>query len=198
MNFTMLFLYILSLPAFLLSSDFPHLVKADDGAYISFCSSSYPTNKTLLPSGLYKDIVDSMPICCVDVFVYNTQLKKYFTVVRKEAPAKGIRWLPGGRLCKGEGFFECAQRKCLDEVGIIIEPLAILGVYSTLYPDSAWDCPTHTVNIAIFALTDQQEAYLNQDHKNGQWISIEETLGNDYLNAIYDQSKKYLLKLNQA
>jgi colanic acid biosynthesis protein WcaH len=141
----------------------------------------------------YAQVVQDLPICCVDIFVYNPNLKSYFLVLRKQKPVQGIWWYPGGRLFKGESFFECAQRKCKQEAGLDIEPVIVLDSYSTIFPDSEWNCQTHTINIAVFALCVQNELPdLDGNHEQWQWQPIDKWPEHPYLHDIYLRVLKYI------
>ena len=52
-------------------------------------------------------------------------------VQRATEPVKGVWWLPGGRIYKGETFFDAAIRKTKEETGLRGKPIQILGVYNT-------------------------------------------------------------------
>jgi ADP-ribose pyrophosphatase YjhB (NUDIX family) len=84
-------------------------------------------------------------------------------VFRSSEPVKGVWWLPGGRLLKGETFFAAAQRKAREETGLTnVSCIQILGVWNTFFPTSNWDNETdkgtQTVNpIVLVELNDVDE-----------------------------------------
>ncbi len=64
----------------------------------------------------YNEIIFLIPIVCVDVaIVYDN---KVLLIKRRDEPAKGEWWLPGGRLYKGETLTDCALRKAKEETGL--------------------------------------------------------------------------------
>lgn len=142
----------------------------------------------------YAQAVAQLPIVCVDVFVLNEVKNEYFLVYRKNKPAQNSFCLPGGRLYKGETFLECAYRKCFEEAGLKIDPKRIIYTYSAIFPDSAWDCPTHTVSIVVFATCDSQNinSTLDHDHENSKWVSIYDPADNEYIEAIRKKSLEAL------
>ena len=99
----------------------------------------------------YGDAVRQLPICCVDVFLYNPFNKTYLLVLRKDPPAKNVWWIPGGRLYKGESFFDCSIRKCKEEIGLDVTPVKNIDAIATIFPDSMWETQTHTVNFVVLA-----------------------------------------------
>ncbi len=78
--------------------------------------------RKFLPSDLYGKMVRDCIVCCVDCLAvrYNplTERDECLLVERAAEPAKGIWWLPGGRLLKGETFFAGAIRKAKEETGL--------------------------------------------------------------------------------
>lgn len=140
--------------------------------HIMYCD--HPEVVGLLEASTYKSAVQQLPIACVDIFLYNSLLKAYLLVYRKNAPAKEMWWMPGGRIYKGESFFEAAQRKCWDEVKVKVIPLAQLGTYSTIFPDSEWGCQTHTINTVVLAiLSSENHPEVNLDHADYEWRSLQ-------------------------
>jgi ADP-ribose pyrophosphatase YjhB (NUDIX family) len=86
--------------------------------------------------------------------------KECLLVLRSSEPVKGVWWLPGGRLLKGESFFVAAKRKAQEETGLTnVTCIQVLGVWNTFFPTSNWDTGqekgTQTVNpIVLVELND--------------------------------------------
>lgn len=155
--------------------------------------------KGFVPKETYKTLVENFPIPCVDVFLYNDKEKTYFQVLRKDKPAQGMWWFPGGRLQKGEKFFTCAERKCKEEANLDVVASKILCVAATLFSDSAWETPTHTVNTCVFAVlqnTNQQPS-IDSSCQNHRWESIENPPEDPYLLKIYQKAVKKIKKDNE-
>ena len=64
-----------------------------------------------LSKELYGGIVANIPTVCVDVICQREVDNKVLLFYRRDRPAKGLWWLPGGRMLKGETFFDTALRK---------------------------------------------------------------------------------------
>ena len=152
-----------------------------------------PQQQKLIPSSLYKDFVTMMPICCVDVFIYHPPTATYLLIERLAQPALSEFWYIGGRLFKGESFFTCAQRKCFEEAQLEVTLHITLGVYETMFDTSAWDIPTHTCNIAVFATCNAQEITLNNAHGSHRWIALTQAPTIPYLKTIYDHAYSYII-----
>jgi ADP-ribose pyrophosphatase YjhB (NUDIX family) len=103
-----------------------------------------------------------------------------------------LYYFPGGRLFKGESFFECAKRKCLEEDNLTVLPQLVLDVYSTMHPDSPYDCQTHTVNIAVFALCNDQRAALDENHADYCWVDLDQVPEHAYLKDIHQKAVAFI------
>lgn len=147
-----------------------------------------------LSSELYRQAVARLPIFTVDIFLVDLTTKRYVLVLRKTRPAQGVYWLPGGRLLKGEEFFEAARRKCIQEMGISIKPQAILGVYNLIFPDSAWECAGHTPSVLILATCspESESVMLDEFHQNYKWVSLFESNNIDYVEIARKKALQYL------
>lgn len=161
--------------------------------HIVYCDQ--PEKVGFIEKSTYQNAVHQLPIACVDIFLYNSKLDAYLLVFRKNAPAKDTWWIPGGRLYKGESFFEAAIRKCREEINVKVRPIKQLGTYSTLFPDSEWECQTHTINTIVLAiLSSDEKPEVNFDHADYQWRSLKHSPDAEdrYLNQAYQEALPYL------
>ncbi len=160
-----------------------------------FSYGECPKVTQLLDKDFYKQVVAQLPILCIDTFLVNPKSKKYLLVKRCNNPAKGTYWLPGGRMIKGESFFEGAQRKCSEEIGISIEAKQVLGIYNVLFPDSEWGTPTHTPGIGVLATCSSEESVsLNELHEDHKWVSLSEPNTIDYIDKMRKKALKVLMR----
>jgi ADP-ribose pyrophosphatase YjhB (NUDIX family) len=81
---------------------------------------------------MYKKAVRSIPIACVDIIIKNKE-NKLLLVKRKNSPAKGRWWLPGGRVKHGEKREVAAKRKAKEECGLKIWRLKNLGTFEIFF-----------------------------------------------------------------
>lgn len=103
----------------------------------------------MIPSKLYKKIVESVPILCVDVIlVYKG---KFVLVKRKNEPLKNSWWVIGGRALKGEMSYRAAVRKVKEETGLKVTDYKFVGIYEDHYKKSAFGIPTSSVSIVYRA-----------------------------------------------
>lgn len=159
-----------------------------------------------LPFELYKSCVELLPICCVDVICKRRSDDKILLFYRRDKPAASIWWWPGGRLFRGETFFDCAIRKIRDETGnpnAKVYPLGVVDVFNTFFPDSNWDDKrqpgregTQTVNICVAVEVDEphleveasaQSTWAVERHR---WVSAEEVLQGTFDKYVWLNVKK--------
>ena len=100
-------------------------------------------SRKFLSGDLYGRLVRDCVVVCTDCLIvrYNpsTARKECLLVERASEPVKGVWWLPGGRLLKGETFFDAAIRKAKQETGIEgVKPIQVLGLWNTFFPTSHW------------------------------------------------------------
>lgn len=146
-----------------------------------------------LPFDQYKFAVENLPICCVDIVCQRKFDKKILLFFRRDKPANDLWWWPGGRMFRGETFFETAVRKVRDETGYksaAVKTVGVIDVWNTFFPTSNWDNDrrpgfegTQTVNISVMCtiengadLTISMEAQKDWAVEDSKWVSVEEAL----------------------
>ncbi len=103
----------------------------------------------MIPEKLYKQIVESVPILCVDVIL--TYGGKYILIKRNNEPLKNMWWVVGGRALKGEMSHKTAVRKVREETGLKATNYRFVGIYEDSYKKSAFGVPTSSVSIVYLA-----------------------------------------------
>ena len=71
----------------------------------------------LIPGEFYRRILAIMPIVCVDLMVIDVD-GRLLLLRRRDEPAKGHWWFPGGRVHLGETRADTASRKLTEECGL--------------------------------------------------------------------------------
>ena len=148
-----------------------------------------------LSKEFYSKTCENLVITCVDIILQRKYDNKLLLFYRRDPPAANIWWWPGGRMFR-ETFADTAIRKIKDETGGIIsaEPISIIDVWNTFFPDSSWDkdryqdkVGTQTMNVVIFCKTDWKPlSDVNNINVNGEvkdwaveaqrWISVDEAI----------------------
>ena len=138
----------------------------------------------------YKEIVELMPICCIDIVIINND--KMLLVKRKNEPEKGKLWFPGGRLYKNEKLKDAALRIAKEEVGLTVNIQKMIGAYDYMSDKTNLEgikTGTHTPIITFLTkLNENQEVELDSNHSDFNWVdSIEENF-DPYLKEVIKDS----------
>ncbi len=130
-----------------------------------------PADKKFIPNELYYQILDSVPIACVDIAI--VALGSVLLVKRRDAPAKGQWWVPGGRVLKGEMMRDTAIRKAREEVGIACHIGPIIYTAETIFPDGPGGIAVHSINSCFFVYPASSDFSLQLDdhHDDHQWVN---------------------------
>lgn len=95
------------------------------------------SKKNKIPLPLYRKIVASIPICCVDAVFWAGN--KVYLFKRTYEPAKNKWWLIGGRIIKGERLRDAVLRKVKEEVCVDARILKIVGTYELFFRSGRFD-----------------------------------------------------------
>ena len=124
----------------------------------------------LIPWRLYKQIIGNVPIACVDIAIVAQGA--VLLVRRKDAPARGQLWLPGGRVLKGEMMKDAAVRKAHEEVGVECHVGPIVHTAETIFPDGPGGISVHSINSCFFMYPTERDfaPALDDHHEDLKWI----------------------------
>lgn len=131
---------------------------------------------TPIPAEKYKEILDAIPICTVDVLFFNKDLSKTLLFRRTNEPLKGVYFSVGGRLLKNEKLEDCAVRQALREIGISVnkDMLTHGGTQEELNPNSAFHgISYHAIDTFYgYVLDDNEKISLDSQSDDAQWFSV--------------------------
>jgi len=143
---------------------------------------------------LYLKIREVMPTTCVDLVVTNPN-GEYLLVHRKEEPAKGMWWIPGGRIHKNESWIAAAHRKSLEELGVDLKLVGFTSLEESIFHDVGY----HTINITVHMKYDGLHPLtIDSNHNDYRWeryildglheavVNPLKKLGFDYENKVTD------------
>lgn len=127
-------------------------------------------SSTYVSPALYKKILDSVPVPCVDAVIVNGE--KFLLGKRANQPAKGKWWLIGGRIHKGETLVRAVKRKAREETGRTIRSVKFLDNTETIFRNSHFRGVTsHTVN-SIFVVRVSTTKFKNDEqHSVLRWFT---------------------------
>ncbi|GAC1468200.1 MAG: NUDIX domain-containing protein [Isosphaeraceae bacterium] len=131
-----------------------------------------PADPTVwIPQSVYELILQNVPIACVDIAIVASG--GVLLVRRKDRPAAGEWWLPGGRVYKGEKMCAAARRKGVEEVGLECHVGPIIHTAETIFPDGPHGIPVHSINscFLLYPINRDSEVEVRLDghHSSYQW-----------------------------
>jgi colanic acid biosynthesis protein WcaH len=85
-----------------------------------------------------------MPLACVDLIVIDKD-DRVLLLMRKNYPARGQWWFPGGRVLHLETRQQAALRKLREECGIQVSRADELGTYDVILENPESGVPHHGI-----------------------------------------------------
>jgi colanic acid biosynthesis protein WcaH len=133
-----------------------------------------------LPQADFQRLVSIAPLVSIDLVMVDSDARVLLGL-RRNRPAQGFWFVPGGRIRKGETMDAAFLRISETELGFPRDRGAaeLLGIYDHIYPDSSFDTDlsTHYVTIAYLLGIGSGEINAPQDqHSAYRWLSLSELL----------------------
>jgi len=129
---------------------------------------------------LYSKIKQRMPIPCVDLLItYNDRL---LLMKRKNNPAKGKWFTPGGRIFKNETIINAVKRVLLEETGLVSDSITQCGTMSHVWSD------VQTITVFHKVDAESDNIVMNNEHDALKWISEKEPSLHPYLVHMINES----------
>lgn len=148
-----------------------------------------------IPNEHYHHIVKSTQLISIDLLVKYQG--KYLLGKRKNKPAQGYYFVPGGKVYNNETIFIGLKRVIFDELGLT-ENLnyRLIGVYEHVYPDNYLndEFGTHYVAFAfeIFLANDQMDCNkFMEQHQDFIYLEPEQLLSDD---RVHTFTKNYFMR----
>jgi colanic acid biosynthesis protein WcaH len=141
-----------------------------------------------LPLHEFRQVVRDSVLVSLDLLIVNER-NEVLVGTRKNSPAKGWLFVPGGRVHKGEVLRNALQRISTDETGMNLgkEGGTLYGIYDHIYPENAFgepDISTHYVVIAcLFYLRSFTPDPRDDQHEELRMMSIPELLAHPRVHA---------------
>jgi GDP-mannose mannosyl hydrolase len=144
-----------------------------------------------LAPNIFKTIVTHTPLVSIDLIVRDRQ-GRILLGLRRNRPAQGYWFVPGGRINKGESLDAAFRRLTLDELGLelIREKAVFRGVFEHFYPDcfAGEGTATHYVVLAHDLQVDGHDALPPEQHTAFHWFLPEELLADE---QVHENVKVY-------
>lgn len=150
--------------------------------------------KPLLPDDEFKQLLKNAPLVSIDLIIKNRD-NKVLLGLRKNAPAKDLWFVPGGRIFKDETFNNAFKRITFSELGeeIDISKAHPIKVAEHFYNENKFEIEglsTHYI-VIVYEITDFKfEIRENDQHSDFEWFKID-----DLINSmkVHQNTKDYFL-----
>ena len=148
-----------------------------------------------LKKKLFLDIIDKTPLCSIDILI-NIK-NKYVFGLRKNKPASGYYFVPGGRILKNEIYQLTIKRILKNELGLsIINPkFKIIGIYNHIYRDNVFNAKNINTHYFVCAIEIKlkNEIKLTKDSQHKKFILLTKVEALKH-NKVHKLTKNYLKK----
>lgn len=98
-------------------------------------------------------------------------------VRRARPPAHGLYTLPGGGVELGETLEQAVMREVMEETGLTVEPVELLGFRQAIGRDDAGRIERHFVILPFAARWRGGEVALNEELSEAHWLVPDELAG---------------------
>jgi ADP-ribose pyrophosphatase YjhB (NUDIX family) len=132
----------------------------------------------LVSEELYLQILRVMPIPCVDLLVVD-DAGDVLLLLRRNEPAAGQWWFPGGRVQFGEQRGDAAKRKLEEECGLSSTRFEEIGTFDILL-DSGPNQRSHAItSLFKVQVASGQSIRLDPQSSDACWLTPREWLGRE-------------------
>ncbi|MDP5029039.1 GDP-mannose mannosyl hydrolase [Paraglaciecola sp.] len=144
----------------------------------------------------FRHVIKNAPLFSIDLIVLNERRELLFGL-RKNEPASGFWFVPGGRVFKNEPLVKAYHRISLAELGASfkMENFTSLGLFEHFYENSFVDelISTHYINTACLLIINSQQLKLPlEQHEDYRWVVVD-SIESD--KSIHHYSKVFLPSL---
>ncbi|TCL07340.1 GDP-mannose mannosyl hydrolase [Sodalis ligni] len=148
-----------------------------------------------LRDSVFKKIIKYTPLISIDLIIKNEK-DAVLLGQRKNRPAQGFWFVPGGRITKNESLEEAFNRLTYEEINVRknLEDASFLGIYEHFYEDNFFNkkFSTHYIVLAYFLQIDIMNLNLKKvQHHSFVWKQEEELLNDE---KVHKNTKAYFMK----
>lgn len=128
----------------------------------------------------FSQAVAALPLVSVDLIVVNAA-GELLLGLRRNEPARGYWFTPGGRIRKNELYVQCLYRVAREELCLnehVVQCAKLMGVWDHFYDTSAFsaEVQTHYVNLPHLLKLEHPlvpDALPNDQHSSWRWQAAE-------------------------
>jgi ADP-ribose pyrophosphatase YjhB (NUDIX family) len=108
-----------------------------------------------VPAKLYNQIMKLLPIASVEAVIKIND--SFLLLRRKNKPAKGEWWFPGGIIKKDESLKQALHREVKEETALQVSTHKLINVYSRVFPER------HDITVVHLCKCKKGEIALNDE-----------------------------------
>ena len=140
----------------------------------------------------FLEVIKNTPLVSIDI-VFRDENNRILLGWRKNEPAKGMWFVPGGRIKKNERIESAFKRITRAETGneYTVHEARLIGTFTHLYNTNVFlaeNISTHYVVLAYEIYINEQVDLLDQQHNNQKWFSCDEAIN---CKDIHENTKVY-------
>ncbi len=145
-----------------------------------------------LPEREFLEVVARAPLLCIDL-IAKDEAGRVLLGLRRNAPARGTWFVPGGRVRKNEALDAAYSRLAMVELGVAARRSQgrFLGVFEHFYEDNFRGLAglgTHCIVLGYELVLDPAMMPPAEQHSEYRWWLVEELLGDA---GVHEYSKDY-------
>lgn len=139
------------------------------------------SQKSLLTASQFKQVTRLTPLVSIDLIVRDSA-NRVLLGTRMNEPARGFRFVPGGRILKNETLSRAFRRILNQETGLDceIQDAKFLGVYEHMYSTNYFRDSTYGTHYVVLAyrvaVEDAYELSLDRQHSKFVWWPVSRIL----------------------
>ncbi len=143
----------------------------------------------------FSEVIKNTPLVSIDLIVKNDR-GEILLGRRKNDPAKGCWFVPGGRICKNETLSQAFNRIAKNELNldISINNAKLLGPFDHIYSENKFNKTkfgTHYVALGYEVSIDTKLQFLeDSQHVNFEWFNVENLINDK---DVHENTKKYFV-----
>lgn len=115
----------------------------------------------------FKRVVRDTALVSLDLLVINRR-RDVLVGKRRNRPAKGYFFVPGGRIMKGESLADALIRISTTEIGAELkhQDATLHGIYDHMYPDNAFGEAGLNTHYVVIACLFRVDSFIPRGHDN--------------------------------
>ncbi len=152
--------------------------------------------KFYLSTEEFRKVVRTTNLIALDLIVQDKD-NRVLVGLRKNPPAQGLWFVPGGRVFKNERLHESLNRILNDEINLPskkISDIALHGIYDHIYDDNVFGDPTFNTHYIIVAcrvtVCGKWTAHNDDQHEQMKFMPIEDLLSDP---SVHNFTKYYFI-----